>query len=167
MPLPVISDIPALTQWRTAISNNLRVPITPRIPFNFTVASQQGGNLLNWTPVNGSDGYQIDKSPTGNFADTSTVQTVSLTAQQASSYFDATATSQGASPATIYYRMRATAGTLASPQSVVGLNTGVLSSKAIAPNDTTTASTTSSDVTTTDKSQQYTGRGGSPRLPRD
>lgn len=157
MAIPVIADIPALTQWRAKLNNTLKRPFAPKIPWNFAVASKQGGNLLTWASVAGADGYEIDKSTTGDFS--SNFTTVQLPAQQQSSYFDASPTAQGATPVKMFYRMRATAGTLAQPQSVKGKDTGVLSSTAIAPNDTTATSSSSGDTSTTDFSQAKAGIG--------
>lgn len=164
--IPVLTDYPGLAQWRQALQNSTKSVATPRIPWNFQVANKQGGNYLTWQSVSGADGYVVDISSSGDFS--TGVTSITLPGNDNTAYFHTVPTAQGATPAVMYYRIRATAGTTNQPQSVQGLNTGVISSQAIAPNDTTTASTTGLDVTTTDGTQTGTGTGNyrQPRLPR-
>lgn len=153
----VISNLPGLEQWRQALNTVVKGVLAPRIPWNFQVTNKQGGNYLTWQEVSGADGYVVEVSTNGDFS-TGTTQ-VKLHGNANVAYFDSVPTSGGVSPAIRYYRIWATAGTTTEPQSVNGLPTGVISSTAIAPNDTTTTSTTGSDTTTTDRSQSGTRTG--------
>jgi hypothetical protein len=155
--IPTISSLPELAQWRHALKNSIKSVAAPMIPWNFQVTSKQGGNFLTWTSVKGADGYEVDVSTTGDFS--TNITTIPLRSSVQTSYFDSVPTAQGGAPATRWYQVRATSGTVSQPHSVKGLNSGVISSNAIAPNDTTTASTTGSDGTTNDGGQSRT-RGG-------
>jgi hypothetical protein len=158
MPLPTISNtgllIQFLQQWQKQINKLGLNIITPQIPWNFKVESKQGGNQLSWNKVPVGDGYEVLMSNTGDFstgANIITIPNVSFT-----SYFDPVSTSGGATPAIRYYQVRATNGTPAQPHVVKGNPTQALSSTAIAPNDTATASTSSIDTSTNDDSQANT-----------
>lgn len=146
--IPVISNIPQLAQWQSALRQTLKIPTAPSIPANLAAASKQGGNYLTWSAVTGADGYQIEVSENGDFA--TVLNTVLLPGQQSTAFFDTVPTSAGAAPATRYYRVRATAGTVRSPQTVKGRTSSTVSSTAIAPNDTVTASTTTRDLSNYD-----------------
>lgn len=162
--IPSITSIPGLVQWRNALTASTATVAPPRIPWNFAVASQQGGNYLTWQQVKTADGYIVDISTSGDFS--TGVTSVSLPGNQNTAYFDTTPTASGATPAARYYRVRATAGTTQQPQSVSGQVSGVISSTAIPPNNTTTPSTTTLDTTTSDNSQATTGRGNYRNLPQ-
>lgn len=152
--IPVITDIPGLVQWRNAVTPALAGIQTPKIPWNFTVSNKQGGNYLTWQPVKGADGYIVDISTTGDFTvGAAGVTSETLKGNANVAYFDSVPTSGGTAPGKRYYRVKATSGTTTKPQVMVGNPTAVLSSTAIAPNDTTTVSTTSRDTTTTDQKQ--------------
>lgn len=155
--IPVITSIPELTQWRTALKKKIKKVVAPAVPWNFQVVSKQGGNYLTWAAVTDADGYEVDISTSGDFV--SDVVTVSLTSPSQTAYFDSTPTSNGATPAARSYRVRATAGTITEPHSVKGINSGAVRSTAIAPNDTVTAPTTTADTTTTDRTQAGSSRG--------
>src|SRR6185312_3094618 len=155
--IPVLSDYPGLIQWQQGLRNNVKSVTTPKIPWNFMVQNKQGGNYLTWQLVAGADGYIVDVSTKWEFS--TGVTSVTLKWNNNTAYFDNVPTAQGVAPALRYYRVRATAGTVSQPQSVQGLNTGVISSKAIAPNDTTTTSTTGFDTTTNDITQTGTATG--------
>lgn len=131
--------------------------MNPAIPWNFTVVNKQGGNYLTWQLVKGADGYRIDISTNGDFS--TGVQTVTLKGQANTAYFDTVPTSGGTAPAARQYRVRATSGTINEPQKVDGINSGVIASTAIAPNDTTTVPTSQIDTTTNQSSQSRTGKG--------
>lgn len=155
--LPIITGIPGIQQWQQVLKTVNASPQTPKIPWQFKVKNQQGGNYLTWQAVTGADGYIVDISANGDFS--TTLSSKNLLGNNNITLFDSIPTSNGATPAIRYYRVRATAGTVSQPQSVSGLPTGVLSSTAIAPNDTTTSPTTSSDSTTSDRHQAGTGSG--------
>lgn len=150
MALPTITDASQLPQylkvWQTELAPLLKKALVPRIPWNFAITSKQGGNYATWQGVAEADGYILDISTTGDFS-TGAI-TVPLLGQNNTAYFDNVPTAGGAAPAIRYYRVRATAGTTANPQSVSGRPSQVISSTAIAPNDTVTASTTTRDTTT-------------------
>jgi len=155
--IPVLTDFPGLAQWRQALQNSVKSVATPKIPWNFAVQNKQGGNYLTWQSVSGADGYIVDVSTSGDFSSGTT--SVTLQGNANTAYFDTVPTAQGATPALRYYRVRATAGTTNQPQSVQGVASGVVSSQAIPPNDTTTASTTTLDTSTTDGTQATTRTG--------
>lgn len=160
--LPVISTLPGMEQYRQVLNEALKSPAVPKVPWNFTVVSRQGGNYLTWQQVAGADGYIVSVSLNGDFS--TKITAVPLMGAQNTAYFDTVPTSGGAAPAKRYYKVNATSGTATLPQSVQGIATGVVSSTAIAPNDTTTAPTSKSDTTTTDSRQSNT-RTGSYRNP--
>lgn len=165
--IPVITTLPGLDQWRNALQNSVKGVATPRVPWNFTVVNKQGGNYLTWQAVPNADGYIVDVSTNGDFSTGAT--SVNLAGNANTAYFDTVPTSNGATPGIRYYRVRATSGTAQQPQLVSGISTGVVSSTALAPNDTTTSPTTTRDTSTNDGTQAGTGKGsyrGSNRLPQ-
>jgi hypothetical protein len=161
--IPTISSSPELALWYQQVKNIGKKPLSPRIPWNFTVVNKQGGNYLTWQQVDGADGYRVDISTNGDFS--TGIQTVTLKGNANTAYFDTVPTSGGATPAARQYRVRATSGTASDPQTVDGLNSAVISSTAIAPSDTTTAPTTTIDSTTSQNNQARTG-GGNYRVPK-
>lgn len=161
--LPIITGIPGVQQWQQILKTVNSSPQTPKIPWQFTVKNQQGGNYLTWQVVAGADGYVVDISTNGDFS--VVLSSINLPGINNITYFDTAPTANGVAPTVRYYRVRATAGTTNQPQSVLGLTTGVVSSTAIAPNDTTTTPSAKLDTTTTDTHQAGTGSGnyrGSP-----
>lgn len=162
--LPIITGIPGIQQWQQVLKTVNSSPQTPKIPWQFTVKNQQGGNYLTWQVVAGADGYIVDISANGDFS--TTLSSINLPGINNITYFDTAPTANGVAPTIRYYRVRATAGTTNQPQSVLGLTTGVVSSTAIAPNDTTTTPSTRLDTTTTDKHQAGTGTGSYRSLPK-
>lgn len=161
--IPVITTAPGLAQWQAGLRQTLLSPVSPPIPANFVVASKQGGNYLTWSAVKGADGYQVEVSSAGDF---STILTAHLLpGNAATAHFDTVPTSSGVAPAIRYYRVKATAGTIKNPQSITGKPTSVLSSTAISPNDTATASVTGRDVSDRDKLNVKSGNGNYFDLP--
>lgn len=160
--IPTINSLPGLELWRKALNDRITTVLTPKVPWNFKVSNKQGGNYLTWDVVKGADGYIVSISLTGDFS--TGVDEHKLPGNQAISFFDSAPTSGGAAPAIRYYTVTATAGTVSNPQSVRGIASGVISSTAIAPNDTVTASATKLDTTTTDAIQARTAS-GSYRFP--
>jgi len=155
--IPTITAIPGLAQWQAGLRQTLFSPTSPPIPANFAVASKQGGNYLTWSAVKGADGYQVQVSANGDFATILTAYL--LPGNNANAYFDTVPTAAGAAPTIRYYRVAATAGTVKNPQSVLGKPTSVLSSTAIAPNDTVTASVTGRDLSNRDSLNAKSGNG--------
>lgn len=155
--IPIITNIPQLAQWQSALRQTLIAPVAPPIPANFTVASKQGGNYLQWAAVKGADGYVVEVSSNGDFSVLLTAH--KLPGNDAVTHFDAVPTSSGAAPSARYYRVRGTSGTQKNPQSVVGRPTAVLTATAIAPNDAATASTSIRDTSNLDKLNVGAGSG--------
>jgi len=161
--IPTITTIPGLAQWQAGLRQTLFSPTSPPIPANFAVASKQGGNYLTWSAVKGADGYQVEISSTGDFSVLLTAHL--LPGNNANAHFDTVPTSTGTAPTVRYYRVRATAGTVKNPQNVLGKPTSVLSSTAIAPNDTATASVTGTDLSNRDALNAKSGNGNYRDLP--
>lgn len=152
--LPTITNMAQLQQvlntWQQGLKRTLKRVQVPTIPWNFTVTTKQGGNLMNWAQVTGADGYEILISADGTFTDTVVVR---LSNNIQTSYFDTVATASGVAPSKRYYKIHATAGTIAAPQSVVGKDSQPISATAIAPNDTVTGSSSTTDTSTDDHDQ--------------
>lgn len=157
MAIPVLTALPGIEEWRQALNKRLKVPLAPKVPWQFKVSNKQGGNYLTWDVVKGADGYIVSVSSNGDFS--TGVDEHKLPGNQAVSFFDSVPTSGGAAPAARFYTVRATSGTVSNPQSVQGIATGVVSSTALAPNDTTAPSTTALDTTTNDSIQSRTRTG--------
>lgn len=155
--IPVISSIPALAQWQAGLRQTLKIAAAPPVPANFTIISKQGGNYLQWAKMRDADGYQVEVSENGDFA--AVLTNVQLPGNDSVTYFDTVPTSGGGAPTIRYYRVRATSGTVKSPQTVFGKSTATLSSTAIAPNDTVTAPTTAIDVSDLDNLNRNAGTG--------
>ena len=152
MAIPTISNLSDPAQQillQRALLKATKTPVTPPVPLNFAVTSKQGGNYLTWLamnkPGNPADGYIVEISTNGDFSTGTTA--VTLKGAENSAYFDTVPTAQGAAPAIRYYRVHCTAGTISQPQSVTGRASGVISSTAISPNDTTTAPASKVDTT--------------------
>jgi hypothetical protein len=119
--LPTITDnasiIPYLKLWQTKLNQVVKQPNVPRSPFNFQAAGGAAGSqstVLNWEPVPGADGYEIQSASDGNF--TLSLNLIPITSGVQTSYFD----SVGATSTARYYRIRATAGTSNQPQVTKG-----------------------------------------------
>lgn len=152
MTIPTISNLSDPAQQhilQRALIKATKTPVAPPIPLNFQVTNKQGGNYLTWMamnrPGNPADGYIVEISTNGDFS-TGAIA-VTLKGAENSAYFDTVPTAQGAAPAIRYYRVHCTAGTISQPQSVTGRSSGVISSTAISPNDTTTPPTPKIDTT--------------------
>lgn len=168
MRIPVITTeeglLERLNQWQRELKGLSKKVFTPKIPWNFTVVSKQGGNQLSWAEVDEGDGYIIEYSTSEDFTSPVTILIADKTQTQ---YFDQVATSGGVAPARRCYRMYATAGSDVKPQSVKGNYTQIVCATAIAPNDTVTASTTVADNGTSDSDQAMTRHGRYDPLTRD
>lgn len=161
LPTPTsIQDVPRiLKKWQTQLNPLLTKVKTPHAPFNFQAASARGGIQLSWKSIPGTDadGYQIQRSDSGDFSNP-TVFTVAG-ANQATFFDSLGGTAGGTGSITKWYRIRATNGTQANPQSVLGILSGIVTNSSIDPTDTSTASTTVFDTSVTDRYQASAGRG--------
>ena len=145
-----------LKKWQTTLNRVLKTANSPKAPWNFTVTNAQGGFQLSWSPVVGSDGYQILRSSSGDFSNPEAV--IIISGQNQSKFFDHILAGAGSLTVTKFYKIRATNGIPHNPQSVLGVLSGIVSHTSLANNDTTTVPTTISDTTTTDKTQIAAGR---------
>jgi hypothetical protein len=155
--IPVIASLPQLAQWQTGIRAGLKIVVAPPVPANFTLVTKQGGNYLQWAATKGADGYLVEVASAGDFSNIFTSHL--LKGQQSVAYFDTAPTATGTAPATRYYRVSGTGGTVTKPQSITGRPSAVLSGKAIAPNDTVTGSTSARDNSNYDALNVAAGRG--------
>jgi len=160
--IPTISTIPQLAQWQAGLRANIMRVLAPPVPANLSVTSKQGGNYVTWSTVKGADGFELDVSENGDMSNV--LSTVALPSSQNTAYFDTVPVQGGSTPKTRYYRVRATAGTVQNPHNVKGVSSSVVSSTAIAPNDTVTASVTTTDNSNRDKINIGAG-GGAYREP--
>lgn len=135
-------------------------PLTQRIPtlkapWNVAALPKRGGILITWTRLDDADGYEVLRSTTGNFDEGGYVA-INLGSSLHDSYFDAL----GGSPATRYYKVRATSGSVGQPQSVKGILSGVVSAASLDVTDTPAneaAQVAVYDTTTTDSTQTRSG----------
>lgn len=157
--LPTVSkgaDATAILQnWRSKLNETIKRSLPAPTPLNFAVTNVRGGLKLSWAPVQtpadkalGSpDGYEILKSPSGTFTDD--LEIISVPGAGQASYFDST---NGQAKA-CHYRIRTTAGTSSSPQSVRGPESGVIGHTSIDSTDTATVSISKFDQFTTAKTR--------------
>lgn len=145
-----------IKKWQTKLNPLVQKPRTPIAPYNFSATRQRGGITLSWAKVVGADGYEILRSPNGDF---STATLIPIRNPSQTGYFDALTTSGGTGPVTMFYRIRATNGTFSQPGSAKGILSGIVTISSIDPTDTVTPSSTVYDTATTDKTQTAAGRG--------
>lgn len=155
--IPTIASLPQLAQWQAGLRQTIKQIASPPIPANVSVTSKQGGNYITWAAMTGADGYQVQISEDGDFAKLLSV--VQLPSAQAIAYFDSVPTSGGAAPKKRYYRVAATSGTIANPQSTVGKPSSTVSATAISPNDTVTVPATSRDLSDYDRANAGSSNG--------
>lgn len=136
-----------LANWQAQLDPGLQNSAPRATPVNFKVTSGRGGLTLAWSPVAGSDGYEILKSQNGSFKDD--LQVIPVSGANVSSFFDGT----GGNAITAHYRIRTTSGTPQKPQSQRGPESGVVSHTSIDASDTVTQPTTRLDQYTTDKTR--------------
>lgn len=137
--------IPTLKIWQQRLNTLTRAPVPLRTPFNFRAAGGTTGATgitLSWEVVKGSDGYEVQSSPTGDFSNAPIIAT--LTSQVATSFFDST----GATAVKRYYRIRTTTGTNSAPRTVKSQWTAPINA------------TSGSGVTTYDSTSATSGVGG-------
>lgn len=150
--------IQTLKKWQTQLNPLLTTPRTPQAPWNFSATRARGGIQLQWAALSNlnADGYQILRSDNGDFSNPTIF---SILGSQVASYFDSLPATAGATT-TIqkWYHIRATNGTQANPQSVLGVLSGIVTTTSIDPTDTTTPATITYDQSTTDKTQTSAGR---------
>lgn len=158
--LPTVSD-PVLTIFRNVLAPIVKRALPPSVPQNFQVTNTKGGLKLSWAPLqrtspsHGPDGFELLRSVDGSF--TGDIQVIPIRDPQQTSYFDSFG-----SPTSASYRIRATAGSSSSPQSVRGPHSGVIRHTSLDPTDATSNSTTVNDNYTNDhvRSQSRFGNYG-------
>jgi hypothetical protein len=133
-----------LANWQTQLQPLIQNVAPQATPQNFSITNSRGGLTLNWSPVNGADGYEILRSANGSFTDD--LQIISVKNANQSSYFD----SLGGNAQTAHYRIRTTSGTAANPQSQRGPESGPVKHTSIDASDTKSVPVTMFDVMTTD-----------------
>lgn len=147
--LPVAND-PTMATWRNTLAPFIKRPLPPAVPQNFQVTNAKGGLSLSWAPVqrtspsHGPDGFELLRSVDGSF--TGDIQIIPIKDPQQTSYFDAFG-----SPTSASYRIRATAGSQTSPQSVYGPHSGVLRHTSLDPTDAASNPSTVNDNFTNDR----------------
>lgn len=144
--------LPYLKRWEHGLGPLLKRVDTMPAPWRFRVTNQRGGNLLEWEPVTGADGYELLKSADADFD--SGIETISIPSELSNSYFDGLSGSGASVTVKRFYKLRATSGTTQNPHSVKGLLTGIVSATSIDPADTATASSVVEDTTTDDGTQR-------------
>jgi hypothetical protein len=159
--LPTITNLGQLQQymqnWNRTLSRTAARPVPAPPPQNFSATNARGGINLTWSPgslvapksgklsASGSpDGYEIVKSPSGNFKTDLTI--IPIRDPAANQFFD----SVGGAVQTVSYRIRTTAGTATSPYAQHGPESGAITHTSIDASDTTTVPTTKVDNYTTD-----------------
>ncbi|HEY6766648.1 MAG TPA: hypothetical protein VI386_17955 [Candidatus Sulfotelmatobacter sp.] len=136
-----------LASWQTQLNQGIKNAAPQATPLNFKATNSRGGITLNWSPVAGSDGYEILKSLNGSFTDD--LQIIPVKNSNLSAFFDST----GGTAVKASYRIRTTSGTQQNPQSQRGPESGVVSHTSIDASDTVTVPTTQLDKFTTDKTR--------------
>jgi hypothetical protein len=160
------SDMQAfLKNYQQTLNQSITTSPTPIAPYNFSAKNQRGGILLTWTPIvypghatslppsntsklSKADGYEIQRSSTGNFGPGGYI-TIALRDPTQSSYLD----SVGGAPQTFYYRIRATNGTPSNPYSIHGVFSGVVKQTSIDSSDTVTVPAVVNDTFTNSLTQ--------------
>lgn len=142
-----------MANWQTQLAPVISNAAPQATPLNFTVTNSRGGLTLNWSPVQGGDGYEILKSQNGSFADD--LQVIPVKSANQSNFFDST----GGNALKASYRIRTTSGTTANPQSQRGPESGVISHTSIDASDTASVPTTQFDNFTTDKTRSLARKG--------
>lgn len=140
-----ISEV--LANWQTQLAPGISNSAPQATPLNFTVTNSRGGLTLNWSPVQGGDGYEILKSQNGSFADD--LQIIPVKNVNQSNFFDST----GGNALKASYRIRTTSGTSSNPQAQRGPESGVITHTSIDASDTASKPTTQFDNFTTDKTR--------------
>lgn len=159
--IPVITDTRDLTSllanWQNTIKQVLRVPTPPPCPQNFRALPIRGAIRLTWAPVNpaptkgqlgqtgvGSDGYEILRSPSGDF--TSDLTIIPMRDINQTQFDDPV----GGAPTTVSYRIHTTAGTPRQAHAVAGPDSGTVKATSIDATDTATVGVIVQDNFTTD-----------------
>ena len=159
--LPTITSLQGLfaglAQWQQALNPVITAPVPVRPPFNFTAAGGAAGATgisLTWERVAGADGYQLQRSATGDFSSATTIAT--LRSPVATSFFDSTVVTG----TKYYYRVSSTAGTIQQPQSINGAWSSPIS--ATSGNAQTTYDTSTAGQQTSNPGigpRNYSGKG--------
>jgi hypothetical protein len=168
--LPTISNLGQLQaymqNWNRTINRATARPVPAPMPQNFAATNARGGINLTWSPgslvapkstrssTSGApDGYEIIKSPSGNFKTDLTI--IPIRDPAANTYFDAV----GGAPTTASYRIRTTAGTATSPYAQHGPESGVVTHTSIDATDMSTTPTTKTDNWTSDATRAAASKG--------
>ncbi|MCI0348858.1 MAG: hypothetical protein L0Z53_05475 [Acidobacteriales bacterium] len=102
-----------LKRWQSSVRHLLRRPTNPaRVP-NFKATSHNNGILLEWGSVRGADGFEVVRADTADFSGETVSSLIRSGKQRA--FFDAVPLGT-----TRHYKIRATAGTLSEPQTILG-----------------------------------------------
>lgn len=146
-----------------ALNTQISLPTTPIAPYNFKAINQRGGILLSWSPLQPSpgsgntpttnrlqpaDGYELQRSDTGDFSAGKYIS-IPIRDPAQTSYFD----SLGGASQTKSYKLRATNGTAGNSYAVHGILTGVVKHTSIDATDTSTVPTTNYDTFTNQTTQ--------------
>jgi|ERR1017187_3799453 hypothetical protein len=142
-----------LANWQIQLQPLIQNVAPQATPQNFGVTNSRGGLTLSWSPVSGSDGYEILRSLNGSFTDD--LQVIPVKNSNQSSYFDGL----GGNATAAHYRIRTTSGTAANPQSQRGPESGPVSHTSIDAADTKSVPVTILDNSTTDITRSGARRG--------
>jgi hypothetical protein len=142
-----------LANWQIQLQPLIQNVAPQATPQNFGVTNSRGGLTLSWSPVSGSDGYEILRSLNGSFTDD--LQVIPVKNSNQSSYFDGL----GGNATAAHYRIRTTSGTAANPQSQRGPESGPVSHTSIDASDLKSVPVTILDNSTTDITRSGARRG--------
>jgi hypothetical protein len=113
-----------LRQWRSPLNQLLKKNLVLPAPYNFRAsvpAATPTSILLEWLSDGRADGYEIQRSDSGDFNSGFVTVIVDDGVQEA--YLD----NVGAAALTKYYRIRATTGTIKAPHATRGIESAVIS----------------------------------------
>lgn len=144
---PTVDINQTLANWQTQLNPLVQTAAPSPTPLNFGATNSRGGITLSWSPVSGSDGYEILRSLNGSFTDD--LQIIPVKNANQTSFFD----SLGGNSTTAHYRIRTTSGTAANPQSQRGPESGVVRHTSIDSSDTKSVPVSVFDTHTSDSTR--------------
>lgn len=103
-------NLAILQQLLPALKAATSQPIAPRVPFNLQATGTTGANTVSWETIPGADGYELQSSSNGNFANAPIIASGKATS------FTHTLTSGTKR----WYRVRGTSGSATQPQAIKG-----------------------------------------------